>query len=108
PFMTMPEAIDAIVQLASAESSRLTRCVYNITSFSPSAGEVAALVHRHFPDSKVTFEPDQARQRIVDSWPAEVDDSAARNDWSLRPGHPLQSAFESYLVPRITARYRGA
>ncbi|MCA9283715.1 MAG: NAD-dependent epimerase/dehydratase family protein [Phycisphaerales bacterium] len=108
PFMTMPDAIDAIVRLAAADGTRLTRCVYNITSFSPSASEIAELVREFFPASEVSFQPDAARQGIVDSWPAEVDDSAARRDWGYRPEHTLRSAFESYLVPRVMAHYRGA
>jgi len=105
PFTTMPEAIGAMLALATADESRLTRRVYNIASFSPSAEEIAALVAEHFPGAVTTFEPTLARQRIVDSWPAEVDDSAARRDWSFQPEHTLRSAFEAYLVPRIAARY---
>ena len=41
--MTMPEAIDATLQLAAAPRNELTQIVYNIASFSPSAGEVAEL-----------------------------------------------------------------
>ncbi|MCA9291497.1 MAG: NAD-dependent epimerase/dehydratase family protein [Phycisphaerales bacterium] len=105
PFMTMPEAIDATLQLAAAEASTLTQCVYNISSFSPSAGDIADLVREFFPDATITFEPDEARQAIVDSWPEDVDCSAAMNDWGYRPQHDLRSAFRDYLVPQITARY---
>lgn len=105
PFMTMPDAVDALLQLAAAPADKLTRCVYNITSFNPSAGEVAELVKRHFPEAKISFKPDAQRQAIVDSWPADLDDSAARRDWNFRPRHDLQTAFADYLVPTITARY---
>jgi nucleoside-diphosphate-sugar epimerase len=105
PFMTMPDAIDAIRTLARADQSRLTRGVYNVTSFSPSADELAELVKEHFPGARITFEPDVKRQGIVDSWPADVDDTAARNEWGFAPKHDLRAAFEEYLVPAITARY---
>jgi threonine 3-dehydrogenase len=107
PFMTMPDAIEAILKLATAEERKLTRAVYNITSFNPSAGEIAQLVARHFPKSagQITFQPDVQRQQIVDSWPADIDDSAARRDWGFAPKHDLQRAFDEYLVPRIRARY---
>ena len=48
------------------------------------------------------------RQAIVDSWPADVDDSAAREDWGYAPKHDLNSAMSEYLVPRIKARYAEA
>ncbi|MBC8523735.1 NAD-dependent epimerase/dehydratase family protein [PVC group bacterium] len=105
PFMTMPEAIDATLQLAAAPRSALTQIVYNIASFSPSAGEVAFLVKQHFPDANITFEPDSRRQAIVDSWPAELDCSVAKNDWGFTPTYTLEQAFEKYLVPKITKQY---
>ncbi len=105
PFMTMPEAIEATLKLASADASQLTRCVYNISSFAPTAGEIANLVKEYFPKAEITFQPDQQRQAIVDSWPADIDCSAAQRDWGYKPRHTLESAFEEYLVPNIKARY---
>lgn len=105
PFMTMPDAIAALSRLAEADESSLTRRIYNVAAFSPSAGELSELVRRHFPDARITFEPDERRQAIVDSWPENVDDAAARADWGYQPHHDLDSAFEEYLVPGIAARY---
>lgn len=108
PFMTMPDAIEALLQLAQADASRLTQCVYNVRSFNPSAGEFAQIVRSHFPGCQITFEPDVPRQAIVDSWPADVHDAAARRDWGYSPKHDLQRAFEEYLIPRITAKHAQA
>jgi nucleoside-diphosphate-sugar epimerase len=106
PFMTMTDAVDAMLQYAMADREHLTRLVYNLAAFSPTAEEIHAQVLRSFPDAKVSFEVDAKRQKIVDSWPADVDDSAARNDWSLAPRHDLASAFEEVLVPAMKERYR--
>jgi nucleoside-diphosphate-sugar epimerase len=105
PFMTMPDGIDALLKLTEAPSDALGRVAYNITAFSPSAGEIAAMVRRHFPAAKISFEPDLKRQAIVDSWPADVDDSAARKDWGFLPQHGFEEAFDTYLVPNIRRRY---
>jgi nucleoside-diphosphate-sugar epimerase len=105
PFMTMPDAIDALLALADADGARLSRQVYNLSAFNPSAEEIAAEVRRHFPAAKITFKPDLQRQAIVDSWPADVDDSAARADFGYAPKHDFGRAFAEYLVPRIRARY---
>jgi threonine 3-dehydrogenase len=105
PFMTMPDAIDALLRLAGASQGKLTQCVYNVTSFNPSAGEIATLVKRHFPKARITFEPDAQRQQIVDSWPENVDDEAARRDWGFAPQHDLIRAFDEYLIPQISSRY---
>lgn len=105
PFMSMPDAIDALLALSDADEKKLTRHVYNLSAFNPSAGEFAELVASAFPGADTTFEPDVQRQAIVDSWPAAVDDSAARRDWGFAPQHDLDTAFSEYLVPRIRARY---
>ncbi|HWB18926.1 MAG TPA: NAD-dependent epimerase/dehydratase family protein [Phycisphaerales bacterium] len=105
PFMTMPDAIDSLMQLANAPKEKLTRCVYNVGAFNPSAGEIAELVKKFFPNADIKFAPDEQRQAIVDSWPADVNDEAARKDWEHSPKHDLQRAFEEYLVPSIKQRY---
>ena len=104
-FMAMPDGIEALLGLMDAPAERLTKPVYNITAFNPSAGEFADLVRGAFPEAQITFEPDHRRQGIVDSWPEDVDDSAARRDWGFQPRYDLKSAFEEYLLPNIKKRY---
>jgi threonine 3-dehydrogenase len=106
PFMTMPDAVEAMVRLMSAESESLSRPVYNITAFNPSAEEARQRVCDAFPQADISFSPDTKRQSIVDSWPEDVDDSAARRDWGYEPRYDLATAFAEYLVPTIKNRYR--
>lgn len=107
PFMAMPDAVDAFLQLAAAPREKLTRTVYNIGAFAPSAGEVQEIVERAFPGAGITTAVDAKRQGIVDSWPADVDDSAARADWGLAPRYDLDRAFQEYLIPNIRNAYQG-
>jgi len=106
PFMAMPDAVQALLDLEAAPREQLTRKVYNVGSFNPSASEVAERVRQAFPEAQVHFEPDAKRQVIVDSWPVDVDDSAARADWNWQPAYDLDRAFEEYLIPAVTKRYR--
>jgi nucleoside-diphosphate-sugar epimerase len=105
PFMTMPEAIDALMRLSSAPKERLTRTVYNVAAFSPTAADFERLVRGAYPGAQVTFVPDLGRQAIVDSWPEECDDLAARRDWDWSPTYTFESAFGQYLMPKVRARY---
>jgi threonine 3-dehydrogenase len=105
PFMAMPDAIDALLKLAAAPREKLTRAVYNVGAFSPTAAEIRAEVLAAFPDAKITTEVDERRQVIVDTWPADVDDSAARADWGHAPKYGFASAFHDYLIPTIRGRY---
>lgn len=105
PFMAMPDAIDALMSLMEAPVEALSAPVYNVTAYSPTAGEFAALTKRAFPGAAIRFAPDLRRQGIVDSWPAEIDDSRARSDWGFAPSYDLTRTFDEYLVPNIRARY---
>jgi nucleoside-diphosphate-sugar epimerase len=105
PFMVMPDAIKALLALESVPKERLSRYVYNITSFSPSAQEFYDIVQNAFPSAEIHFAPHRNRQAIVDSWPADVDDSAARRDWGWQPEYNQEQAFRDYLIPAIRQRY---
>jgi len=106
PFLAMPDGVDALLDLARAPQEKLTRPVYNIGGFNPSAEEIRAIVLRHIPSAQITTQPDVRRQGIVDSWPADVDDSVARRDWGYAPKYDLERAFSDYLIPKIRSRYR--
>jgi threonine 3-dehydrogenase len=108
PFMAMPDAVTALLRLTAAPSSALSRRVYNITSFSLSAVEFRDLVLKSYPGAQIIFEPDLKRQAIVDSWPADLDDTPARRDWGWYPDYGVERCFVEYLVPNITKRYHPA
>ena len=105
PFMAMPDGVDALVTLAAAPRDALTRTEYNVTAFNPSADEIRAEVLQAFPSARIDWDIDDKRQGIVDSWPADVDDSAARRDWGFAPRFDFHRAFREYLVPTIRQRY---
>jgi threonine 3-dehydrogenase len=105
PFMAMPDAVLAMMQLARADRESLTTCVYNIGAFSVSAGEIAKRVQGAFRDAKIAYEPDPVRAKIVASWPEDLDDSLARKDFGWHPAYGWERAFDEYLVPSIQARY---
>jgi threonine 3-dehydrogenase len=106
PFMAMPDGVTALLELAAAPLERLTRTAYNLAAFSESAEAIASEVVRAFPDAEISWKVDTRRQGIVDSWPEDVDDSAARRDWGFSPKYNFQSAFRDYLIPTIRARYK--
>ena len=105
PFMAMPDAITALLRLADAPREQLSRLVYNVTSFSLTAVQIHDLVLTAFPKAQVNFAPDWQRQGIVDSWPAGLNDYAARRDWDWQPYYDVAKAFDEYLIPNIRQRY---
>ena len=105
PFMAMPDAVDAILRLMAAPRENLSRMVYNVGAFAPAAGDIEMEVRAAFPRVEIGTNVDAKRQGIVDSWPSDVDDSAARRDWNHSPRYDFKSCFRDYLIPRIRNRY---
>jgi nucleoside-diphosphate-sugar epimerase len=106
PFMAMPDAIDALLKLSVAPAARLSCSAYNVQAFNPSADEIRASALRAFPNATISYSVDAKRQTIVDSWPEDVDDTAARRDWGFSPSYDFDRAFHEYLIPTIHDRYR--
>ena len=104
--MAMPDGVDALMQLAAAPREKLRRTAYNVGAFNPSAEEIGDVVVQAFPGAQITYAVDAKRQGIVDSWPADVDDCAARKDWGFAPQYDFERAFSEYLIPTIRERYQ--
>jgi nucleoside-diphosphate-sugar epimerase len=80
PMMYMDDAVRATLEIMDAPQEKISiRTSYNLSAISFSAEELANEINKHLPIA-VTYSPDH-RQRIADSWPRSIDDSAARADW---------------------------
>ena len=105
PFMTMPDAICAITTLMDTPETNISRTVYNIRSFAPTAEEFRQKVLEYFPSAEIGYKVTEKRQKMVDSWPADTVDNMAKNDWNWKPVHELDSGMKDYLVPDLQLMY---
>jgi nucleoside-diphosphate-sugar epimerase len=97
PMMYMPDCLKATVDLMKADYSRLTHHAdFNISGMSFSVEELAGEIKKHIPDFTIEYRPDY-RQRIADSWPKTIDDTAARQEWGWKPTYDLVSMTENML-----------
>ena len=104
PMMYMPDCLKCTLDLMEADFSRLRHHAnFNVTAMSFSAGELAAAIRRHIPSFECRYEPD-FRQAIADSWPASVDDSAAREEWGWKPAYDL-AAMTADMLAALKARH---
>src|SRR5512135_2037626 len=94
PFMAMPDAIKSLLMLTDVPREKLGHVVYNVAGFALTAGDFRERAVRAFPGAQITFEPDVKRQSIVDSWPADQDDTRARRDWAWAPDYDQKRAFD--------------
>lgn len=97
PMMYMDDAIRATIRLMESNADTLTvRSSYNLGSMSFSPKEITKSIQSHLPDFNVEYTPD-FRQKIADSWPSSIDDSAARKDWGWEPQFDLESTTKEML-----------
>ncbi len=97
PMMYMPDAIKAITMLAEAEGGKLIhRTDFNVQAMSFTPNDLAEEIRRYVPDFKVEYKPDY-RQKIADSWPRSLDDSAARREWGWKPDYNLSKMVEDMI-----------
>ena len=81
PMMYMDDAIKATVQIMQADTDKIKiRSSYNLSGMSFTPAEISEEIKMHYRNFTMDYEPD-FRQKIADSWPASIDDSAAREDW---------------------------
>ena len=97
PMMYMPDAIRATVELMQADAQNIKiRSSYNVGAISFSPKEIATAIQKHIPKFSIRYNPD-FRQKIADSWPNSIDDSAARKDWNWSAKYDLQEMVKDML-----------
>lgn len=97
PMMFMDDAIRATVAIMETKRERIKiRNSYNLAALSFNPEEIAASIRKHIPKFEISYEPD-FRQQIADSWPASIDDTAAREDWGWQPKFSLEDTTKAML-----------
>ena len=97
-MMYMPDAIRATIELMEADASRLThRNAFNIAAVNFTPVELAAETQKHVPGFTLDYDIDPVRQRIANSWPESLDDSAARAEWGWAPRYDLAAMVAEML-----------
>ena len=105
-MMYMPDALKAAVGLMEADYSSLRyHNAYNIAAMSFSPKILAEAIKVHIPGFTIDYNIDPVRQRIADSWPDSMDDSAAREDWAWSPDYTLERMTKD-MIDTLGERYK--
>jgi len=97
-MMYIPDAIDSIIKLMEADSTRLKhRNAFNITAMSFEPEEIAASIRKFIPEFTMDYQVDPVRQQIADSWPNSIDATAAKEEWGFNPRYDLDRMTKSML-----------
>jgi threonine 3-dehydrogenase len=96
-LMYIDDCLYALDLLTHADRALLTRSSYNLYSCNPSASDIAKAIEQQLPDCNINFETDNAVANLIDSWPREIDDSSARNDWGWTPKFGLSEMTTHFI-----------
>lgn len=98
----MPDAVKATLDLMAAPPESLTvRTSYNLAAFSVTPAVLASTIKQSIRDFEINYEIDPIRQRLADSWPDSIDDSAARRDWNWKPAYDLNRMTTEVRISSI-------
>ncbi|HEY0674520.1 MAG TPA: NAD-dependent epimerase/dehydratase family protein [Longimicrobiales bacterium] len=97
-MMYMPDAVRAAVEVMEADPAGLQhRNAFNVTAMQLTPRSLAEMIQLHIPDFKISYDVDPVRQRIADSWPQRLDDSAARAEWGWQPQYGAEPMVTDML-----------
>ena len=103
-MMYMPDAMTAAIDLMEANPDKLQhRNAFNVTAMSVAPENIADEIRKIIPEFVLDFETDPLRQAIADSWPNNMDDSAAREEWGWEPKYNLESMTKD-MIERLSQK----
>lgn len=98
PMLSMADAIRGTIEFMDAAPEKLRQPTgYNLGGFSGSPADFAAQITALLPNFEIDYAPDH-RDAIAASWPAGLDDSAARRDWGWQPEYDITSLSQAMLA----------
>jgi nucleoside-diphosphate-sugar epimerase len=98
PMMYMDDAVNSTIDLMESPIENIrVRSSYNLAAMSFNPAQIAEEIKKYYPNFTITYNPD-FRQEIAASWPAVIDDSAARKDWGWDHKFGLIELVETMLT----------
>ena len=97
PMMYMEDAIRATIELMEAPVENIKiRSSYNLAGISFTPEDLTKSIQKHQPDFTINYAPD-FRQKIADTWPNSIDDSAAKTDWGWQEKYDIDAMVKVML-----------
>ncbi|MCM3116362.1 L-threonine 3-dehydrogenase [Neobacillus sp. MER 74] len=104
-MMYMPDALNAIVDLMEADSSKLIhRNAFNVTAMNFDPEEIAASIAKFVPGFEISYHVDPERQKIAESWPNSIDATAAKEEWGFKYAFDLDKMTKD-MVEKLRQKF---
>ncbi len=105
-MMYMPDAINSAINLMEADPAKLKhRNAFNVTAMSFDPEGIADEIKKIIPNFIIDYKVDPTRQAIAESWPNNIDDSAARKEWGWKPEYNLESMTKD-MIEKLTIKLK--
>ena len=78
---------------------------FNVGAISFTPKELASEIKKHIPEFQITYKPD-FRQKIANSWPKSIDDSAARKEWNWQHSFDVKKMTDT-MIQNLTPKLKG-
>jgi len=107
-MMYMPDAINSAINLMEADPAKLKhRNAFNVTAMSFDPEGIADEIKKIIPGFTIDYKVDPTRQAIAESWPNNMDDNAARQEWGWKPEYNLE-AMTKDMIEKLTIKLKQA
>lgn len=105
-MMYMPDAINSAINLMEADPAKLKhRNAFNVTAMSFDPEGIANEIKKIIPDFTIDYKVDPTRQAIAESWPNNMDDSVASEEWGWKPEYNLE-AMTKDMIEKLTIKLK--
>merc|ERR1712154_119975 len=92
----MPDCIESMIDLMEYQGALKRYTDFNVTAFSFTPNELANVIKKYIPEFQIEYKPD-FRQKIAESWPDNMDDTEARNQWNWKPKYSLDAMAKDII-----------
>lgn len=91
PMMYMDDAVRGTIQLMDTPAEKISiRSSYNFSAISFTPKQIGHEIQKILPNFELSYEENDPRQAIADSWPKSIEDDYARRDWNWQPSFDLE------------------
>ena len=92
----MPDCLHSMIQLMEYKGKLKRYTDFNVTAFSFTPKQLAANIKKYVDGFEIDYKPD-FRQKIAESWPDDMDDTEARQQWNWKPKYSLDTMTKDII-----------
>jgi len=100
PVMYYKDAARAMIQLGEAPVEKIETVSYLVDGVkpTPTAGQLAEIVRSRIAGAKISFEPQEILQAVIDQVIRPLDDRRARSEWNWEPAYDQEAIVDDFLA----------